>query len=191
MPAINATSYVGDVAPTTIVPVNTSAVTMGVIAQYKTNTPTVASYALTAIANAVSQNSATPVVVWSAAIPSTALGLNVIITIFFNMYNASTQFTVGQTFSYGIYIDGAPISADTTTTTTPYTQTTASNYALSSGGVLLGTNGILGLKPIIIAATIPATATALQIAISNSSTALTTATQIGANVIFTYYTKNF
>jgi hypothetical protein len=191
MPTINYSSYVGDVAPTTIVPVNTSAVTMGVIAQYKTNTPSLATYALTAIANAVSQNNATPVVVWSAAIPSTSLGLNVIITVFFNMYNASTQFTVGQTFSYGIYIDGTPISADTTTTTTPYTQTTASNYALSSGGVLLGTNGILGLKPIIIATTIPATATTLQIAISNSSTALTTATQIGANVIFTYYTKNF
>jgi len=191
MPTINYSSYVGDVAPTTIVPVNTSAVTMGVISQFKQNTSSLATYALTAIANAVTQNNATPTVIWSAAIPSNSLGLNVIITVFFNMYNASTQFTVGQTFSYGIYIDGTPISADTTTTTTPYTQTTASNYALSSGGVLLGTNGILGLKPIIIATTIPATATNLQIAISNSSTALTTATQIGANVIFTYYTKNF
>lgn len=191
MPEINYTSYVDNVAPTTIVPLNTSGNTMGIIAQYKTNTPTVASYALTAIANAVSQNSATPTVVWSAAIPPAALGLNVIITIFFNMYNASTQFIVNQTFSYGIYIDGVPLSADSTTATIPYTQTTASNYALSSGGVLLGTNGILGLKPIIVSGSIPATATALQICIANSSVALTTATQIGANVIFTYYTKNF
>ena len=191
MPEINYTSYVDNVAPTTIVPLNTSGNTMGIIAQYKTNTPTVASYALTAIANAVSQNSATPTVVWSAAIPPAAIGLNVIITIFFNMYNASTQFIVNQTFSYGIYIDGVPLSADSTTATIPYTQTTASNYALSSGGVLLGTNGILGLKPIIVSASIPATATALQICIANSSVALTTATQIGANVIFTYYTKNF
>ena len=191
MPTINAQAYVNNVAPTSIVPVNTSGNTMGIIAQYKINTPTVASYSLTAIANAVSQNNATPTIVWSAAIPATALGLNVIITIFFNMYNASTQFTVNQTFGYGIYIDGVSLSADSTTATIPYTQTTASNYALSSGGVLLGTNGILGLKPIIIAATIPATATALQIGIVNSSVALTTATQIGANVIFTYYTKNF
>ena len=191
MPTINAQAYVNNVAPTSIVPVNTSGNTMGIIAQYKTNTPTVASYSLAAIANAVSQNNATPTIVWSAAIPATALGLNVIITIFFNMYNASTQFTVNQTFGYGIYIDGVSLSADSTTATIPYTQTTASNYALSSGGVLLGTNGILGLKPIIIAATIPATATALQIGIVNSSVALTTATQIGANVIFTYYTKNF
>lgn len=191
MPTINYTGYVNNVAPTTIVPVNTTSVTMGVIAQYKGNTSSLASYALTPIANAVSQNNATPTVVWSAAIPSASLGLNVIITVFFNLYNASTQFTVNQTFNYGIYIDGTPLSIDTNTTTIPYTQTTASNYAMSSGGVLLGTNGILGLKPIMITTTIPSTATNLQISFSSSSTALTTATQIGATVIFTYYTKNF
>ena len=191
MPAINATSYVNDVAPTTIVPVNTSAVTMGLITQYRANTPVLSSYALTAIANAVPLSSATPAVVWQAAIPSTALGLNVIIAVFFNLYNASTQFTVNQTFNYGVYIDGTPLSIDTNTTTVPYTQTTASNYALSSSGVILGTNGILGLKPLMITATIPATATNLQIAFTSSSVALTTATQIGANVVFTYYTKNF
>ena len=191
MPAINATSYVNDVAPTTIVPVNTSAVTMGLITQYRANTPVLSSYALTAIANAVPLSSATPAVVWQAAIPSTALGLNVIIAVFFNLYNASTQFTVYQTFNYGVYIDGTPLSIDTNTTTVPYTQTTASNYALSSSGVILGTNGILGLKPLMITATIPATATNLQIAFTSSSVALTTATQIGANVVFTYYTKNF
>ena len=192
MPAINATSYVNDVAPTTIVPVNTSAVTMGVISQYKSNSSAVASYTLTAIANAVTINNATPTVIWQAAIPSAALGLNVIISVFFNLYNSSAQFTVGQTFSYGVYIDGVPLSIDSSTTTIPYTQTTASNYALSTGGVLVGTNGILGLKPIMITATIPATAQNLQISITSSSAAMATNTmQIGASVVFTYYTKNF
>jgi hypothetical protein len=191
MPAINATAYVNDVAPTIIVPVNATAVTMGAISQFRTNTPALATYALAPIVNAVSQNSATPVVVWGGVIPADARGLNVIISIFFNLYNASTQFTVGQTFSYGIYIDGTSISPDPTNAVVTYTQTTASNYAMSTGGTLLGTNGILGLKPIIITTTIPLTASNLQIAIASSSVALTTATQIGPNIKFTYYTKNF
>lgn len=191
MPAINATSYTNNTAPTTIVPVNTTSVTMAAIAQYKTNTPALATYALVPIANAVPLNSATPVVIWGGVIPAAALGLNVIITIFFNLYNASTQFTVGQTFNYGIYIDGVSISADPTNALVTYTQTTASNYAISTGGTLLGTNGIIGIKPIMITTTIPLTASNLQIALSSSSVALTTATQIGPSVVFTYYTKNF
>ena len=192
MPAINATAYVNDVAPTTIVPVNATAVTMGAISQYKSNTSALSSYVLTPIANAVTINNASPTVVWQAAIPAAALGLNVIMSVFFNLYNSSAQFTVGQTFSYGVYIDGVPLSIDSSTTTLAYTQTTASNYALSSAGVLLGTNGILGLKPIMITATIPATATNFQISITSSSAAMATNTmQIGAIVVFTYYTKNF
>jgi len=192
MPAINATSYVNDVAPTTIVPVNATAVTMGAISQFKSNSSALSSYVLTPIANAVTINNASPTVVWQAAIPAAALGLNVIMSVFFNLYNSSAQFTVGQTFSYGVYIDGVPLSIDSSTTTLAYTQTTASNYALSSAGVLLGTNGILGLKPIMITATIPATATNFQISITSSSAAMATNTmQIGAIVVFTYYTKNF
>jgi hypothetical protein len=192
MPAINATAYVNDVAPTIIVPVNTTAVTMGAISQFKSNSSALSSYTLTAIANAVTINNASPTVVWQAAIPAAALGLNVIMSVFFNLYNSSAQFTVGQTFSYGVYIDGVSLSIDSSTTTLPYTQTTASNYALSTGGVLLGTNGILGLKPIMITATIPATATNFQISITSSSAAMATNTmQIGASVVFTYYTKNF
>ena len=192
MPAINATAYVNDVAPTTIVPVNATAVTMGAISQFKSNSSALSSYVLTPIANAVTINNASPTVVWQAAIPAAALGLNVIMSVFFNLYNSSAQFTVGQTFSYGVYIDGVPLSIDSSTTTLAYTQTTASNYALSSAGVLLGTNGILGLKPIMITATIPATATNFQISITSSSAAMATNTmQIGAIVVFTYYTKNF
>jgi hypothetical protein len=192
MPAINATSYENNVAPTVIVPVNATAVTMGAISQFKSNSSALASYTLTAIANAVTINNASPTVVWQAAIPAAALGLNVIMSVFFNLYNSSAQFTVGQTFSYGVYIDGVPLSIDSSTTTLPYTQTTASNYALSSAGVLRGTNGILGLKPIMITATIPATATNFQISITSSSAAMATNTmQIGASVVFTYYTKNF
>jgi len=192
MPAINATAYVNDVAPTTIVPVNTTSVTMGAISQFKSNSSALSSYTLTAIANAVTINNATPTVVWQAAIPAAALGLSVIMSVFFNLYNSSAQFTVGQTFSYGVYIDGVALSTDSVNTTLPYTQTTASNYALSSGGVLLGTNGILGIKPLMITATIPATATNFQISITSSSAAMATNTmQIGASVVFTYYTKNF
>ena len=192
MPTINAQAYVNNVAPTTIVPVNTSGNTMGIIAQFKSNSSALASYSLAAITNAVTINNASPTVVWQAAIPSTALGLNVIMSVFFNLYNSSAQFTVGQTFSYGVYIDGVPLSIDSTTTTVPYTQTTASNYALSTGGALVGTNGILGLKPMMITATIPLTATNFQIAITSSSAAMATNTmQIGASVVFTYYTKNF
>ena len=192
MPAINATSYENNVAPTIIVPVNTTAVTMGAISQFKSNSSALASYTLTAIANAVTINNASPTVIWQATIPAAALGLNVIMSVFFNLYNSSAQFTVGQTFSYGVYIDGVPLSIDSSTTTVPYTQTTASNYALSTGGALVGTNGILGLKPIMITATIPATATNFQISITSSSAAMATNTmQIGASVVFTYYTKNF
>jgi hypothetical protein len=191
MPTINAATYENNVAPTTIVPVNTSGNTMGVIAQFKGNSSALATYTLVAIANAVPLSSATPAVVRQAAIPPASLGLNVIIAVFFNLYNASTQFTVSQAFSYGVYIDGTALSTDTNTTTVPYTQTTASNYAMSSSGTLLGTNGILGLKPLMITTTIPLTAQYLQISLSSSSVALTTATQIGASVIFTYYTKNF
>ena len=192
MPAINATSYENNVAPTTIVPVNATSVTMGAISQFKSNSSALSSYTLTAIANAVTINNASPTVVWQATIPAAALGLNVIISVFFNLYNSSAQFTVGQTFSYGVYIDGVPLSIDSSTTTLPYTQTTASNYALSSAGVLRGTNGILGIKPLMITATIPATATNFQISITSSSAAMATNTmQIGASVVFTYYTKNF
>lgn len=191
MPTINAQAYVNNMAPTTIVPVNATAVTMSAIAQYKGNTSALATYALTPIANAVPLSSATPAVVWQAAIPAASLGLNVIIAVFFNLYNASTQFIVNQTFNYAVYIDGTALSTDTNTTTVPYTQTTASNYAMSSAGSLLGTNGILGLKPLMITTTIPLTAQYLQISLSSSSVALTTATQIGASVVFTYYTKNF
>jgi hypothetical protein len=192
MPAINATSYENNVAPTVIVPVNATAVTMGAISQFKSNSSALSSYTLTAIANAVTINNASPTVVWQAAIPAAALGLNVIMSVFFNLYNSSAQFTVGQTFSYGVYIDGVPLSIDSSTTTLPYTQTTASNYALSTGGALVGTNGILGLKPIMITATIPLTATNFQISITSSSAAMATNTmQIGASVVFTYYTKNF
>lgn len=192
MPAINATSYENNVAPTVIVPVNATAVTMGAISQFKSNSSALASYTLTAIANAVTINNASPTVIWQAAIPAAALGLNVIMSVFFNLYNSSAQFTVGQTFSYGVYIDGVPLSIESSTTTLPYTQTTASNYALSSAGVLRGTNGILGIKPLMIMATIPATATNFQISITSSSAAMATNTmQIGASVVFTYYTKNF
>lgn len=192
MPTIQFTSYPNNTKPTTIIPtaVNTQTA-MASILQYNTLNPIVATYALTAIANAVPLNSGTVTTVWSGSIPVTARGQNATVSLFFNLYNASTQFTVNQTFNYGIYIDGVAISTDSANPTVTYTQTTLSNYAGSSGGVLLGTNGILGYRPIMITVSIPSTAVALQVGISNSSVALTTATQIGVTANFLYYTKNF
>ena len=192
MPAIQFTAYPNNIKPATIIPtVLNTQTSMASILQYNTLNPILATYALIAIANAVPLNSATVTAVWSGSIPATARGQNVTLSLFFNLYNASTQFTVNQTFNYGIYIDSVPISMDTANPTVTYTQTTLSNYAGSSGGVLLGTNGILGYKPIIITVAIPSTAVALQVGISNSSVALTTVTQIGVTANFLYYTKNF
>jgi hypothetical protein len=192
MPSIQFTNYPNNTNITTILPAATNTTNSAVgITQFNTNTPILSTYLLAAIANAVPLNSGTATVVWSGAIPSSAVGQNVILSIFFNLYNASTQFAVNQTFNYGIYINGTAISADPNNSVIPYTQTTLSNYAMSSAGVLLGTNGILGYKPIMITVNIPTGATSIQIGISNSSVALTTATQIGVAANLLYYTKNF
>jgi hypothetical protein len=149
-----------------------------------------ATYSLVALATSLPQASASPAYLWSMAIPSTLKGSDIILGIFFNMYNSATQFAINDAFDYGIYIDSTPIGLGDSTMI-HYVQTTASNYAISSGGIALGTNAILGYSPILLSFTIPGGATNLQVGISNSTIGLTTAAQIGVAASIFSYTKNF
>lgn len=160
------------------------------ITQFGSTFTTLAPYSLVALASSLSIGSATPAYIWSTAIPDNLKGGDVILGIFFNLYNSATQFAVNDAFDYGIYIDSTPIGLGDSTTAR-YVQTTASNYAISSGGIALGTNAILGYNPILLSVTIPGGATNLQIGISNSTIGLTTAAQIGVTVSIFSYTKNF
>lgn len=124
-------------------------------------------YALVNIANSVSANSATPIYVWTVAVPSGAKGKNGILALFFNMY--SSGFTVGQTFDYAVYVDGvSQLLSDTGTL--HYVQSTASTYALSSNGISMGTNGIL---PLLIPMAFASSASQIQIGLKNSSAGFT------------------
>lgn len=133
-------------------------------------------YSLTTIANGVNASSGTPSYIWSVALPSAAKGKSGVLEVFFNLYSVS-GFYVGQYFDYGLYIDGTSISLGDSTTTR-YTQTSASTYAMSSGGTLRGTNGILGYNPLSIPLTIPSGATNLQIGITNSVAAMSVGSSV-------------
>ena len=160
------------------------------ITQFGSVFSNLAPYSLVALATSLPQASASPAYLWSVAIPSTLKGSDIILGLFFNLYNAGSQFSVNDNFDYGIYVDTTPIGLGDSTTI-HYVQTTASNYAMSSGGIPLGTNAILGYKPILLSFTVPGGATNLQVGISNSSIGLTTAAQIGVAASIFSYTKNF
>jgi hypothetical protein len=136
------------------------------IAKLMSQVYTLSTYSLANISNTVSIGSSTPVYIWSVDIPTGAKGKNAILTLFFNLYSG-TQFTANQYFDYGIYIDGVPqLKGDVGTIR--YVQTSAANYALSSGGVILGLNGMLSAYPILIPLSISPSASQLQIGIANS-----------------------
>ena len=160
------------------------------ITQFGSSFSNLVPYSLVSLAIGLGIGSATPAYLWSTAIPDNLKGGDVILGVFFNMYNSATQFAVDDAFDYGIYIDSTPIGLGDSTTAR-YVQTTASNYAISSGGIALGTNAILGYNPILLSITIPGGATNLRIGISNSTISLTTAAQIGVTVSIFSYTKNF
>jgi hypothetical protein len=160
------------------------------ITQFGSSFSNLVPYSLVALASSLSIGSPTPAYLWSTAIPDNLKGADVILGVFFNMYNPDTQFAIDDAFDYGIYIDSTPIGLGDSTTAR-YVQTTASNYAISSGGITLGTNAILGYNPILLSITIPGGATNLRIGISNSTISLTTAAQIGVTVSIFSYTKNF
>ena len=139
------------------------------------------SYSLATIAVTVASLSATPTYIWSAAIPSGAKGKAGILQMFFNLY-VGTNFFAGQTFNYGIYVDGVPLAIGDSTTI-PYTHTSATPYAISSGGVVRGTNGFHGFNPIVIPVSFSSTASQVQIGITNSSLAMSSVTSVSPHVV--------
>jgi hypothetical protein len=128
-------------------------------------------YALANIADSVTGSSATPAYIWTVAVPSGAKGKNGILAVFFNMYSA-TLFTASQYFDYGIYVDGVSQMLGDATGTLRYVQTAGGNYAMSSNGVSLGTNGLVNGFPLIVPLSFLASASQIQIGIKNSSSYL-------------------
>ena len=124
----------------------------------------------TTIANAVSQSNATPTTIWSTALPSSVKGHAGTLSVFFSLYSA-TQFASNFAMDYGLYIDSTPISIGESNTV-HYVQTTASTYAMSSNGYLLGTNGVTGLTPLQVPLYIPPSATNLVLSVANLTSAL-------------------
>lgn len=137
---------------------------------------TLSSYSLATIAVTVAASSGTPTYIWSAAVPSGVKGKTAILQMFFNLY-ASTNFFAGQTFNYGIYVDGVALAIGDTTTV-QYVHTAATPYAMSSGGLLRGTNGFHGYNPIVIPVSFSSGASVIQIGITNSSLAISAVTSV-------------
>lgn len=144
----------------------------------------VSTYSLATIAVTVASLSATPTYIWTAAVPSGAKGKSGILQMFFNLYVA-TNFFAGQSFNYGIYVDGVPLAIGDSTTI-PYTHTSASPYAISSGGLSRGTNGFQGLNPIIVPVSFTTTSSQIQIGITNSSLAMSSVTSVSPHVTTNY-----
>ena len=137
-------------------------------------------YSLTTISNAVAASSSTPTIIWSATIPAGAKGRNAILQLFFNLY-CSTNFIAGQNFYYGLYVDGTPLAIGDSTTM-KYVHTAASPYAISAGGVALGTNPLFGYQPLVIPLAIAAGASQIQIGITNSSLGMATSSSVAPHI---------
>lgn len=141
---------------------------------------TLSTYSLATINLTVAASSATPTYIWSAAVPSGAKGKGAILQLFFNLYTA-TNFFAGQTFNYGIYVDGTPLVIGDSTTV-QYIQTAAVAYAINSSGVSRGTNGFTGYNPLIIPVSFSETASQIQIGISNSTLPLSSISSANPHV---------
>jgi hypothetical protein len=128
------------------------------------------------IANAVPQSSPTATVIWSNVLPSTVKGRAGVLSVFFSLYSAGS-FAANFTFDYGLSIDGTPLSYGDSGNVR-YVQTTLSTYAISSNGVVLGTNGIHGLLPLSIPLYVPPGASLLQLTLANASGGLNPVTFI-------------
>lgn len=135
-------------------------------------------YALANIANAVTSLSATPAYIWTVAVPSGAKGKNGILAIFFNMYSV-TQFTANQYFDYGVYVDGVAQMLGDSSGTIRYVQTAGGNYAMSSGGISLGVNGLINGFPLILPLSFLTSASQIQIGIKNSFSAMSPVSSSG------------
>jgi hypothetical protein len=131
------------------------------------------SYSLGNIIASVPAGSGTgPTYIWTVAVPTAAKGKNGILAIFFNLYSAS-PYSAGQYFDYGIYVDATIQMLGDSTGTLRYVNTGATNYMMSSGGVSLGTNGLLNGFPLILPISFAANANLIQIGLKNSSITMT------------------
>jgi hypothetical protein len=141
------------------------------IAKLMSQVYTLSTYSLANITNNVSPSTSTPAYIWTVSIPSGAKGKNAILTLFFNLYSSGT-FATSQSFDYGIYIDGVgQLKGDVATI--HYVQSATGNYAMSSGGIVMGLNGMVSAYPILIPLSISAGASQIQIGIANSSAQMT------------------
>ena len=145
---------------------------------------TLSTYALTALPIAVPASSATPTTVWGTYLPLTTGTKSAVVSLFFNLYSAA-NFTAGQTFTYGLYLNGTALALGDSTTLR-YTQTATGTYAIESGGILLGTNGISPVLPLNFLLTLPTGTNRLTLGISNSSAPMSTSVQLGVSAILLY-----
>ena len=145
---------------------------------------TLSTYALAALPTSVPASSATPTTVWGTYLPLTTGTKSAVVSLFFNLYSAA-NFTAGQTFTYGLYLNGTALALGDSTTLT-YTQTATGTYAIESGGVLLGTNGISPVLPLNFLITLPTGTNRLTLGISNSSATMSTSVQLGVSAILLY-----
>ena len=150
---------------------------------------TLSTYSLAVIANSVSAASGTVSYIWTVAVPTGAKGKNGILVIFFNLYSL-TAFSVGQYFDYGIYIDGDSQLLGDATGTIRYSQTASGTFAMSSGGISLGTNGLGNGFPLIVPVTFSAGASVIQIGLKNSLSALSTVSSTGLGYLTNVLTSS-
>ena len=129
-------------------------------------------YALANIADSVTSLSATPAYVWTVSVPSAAKGKNGILAVFFNLFS-SGQFAANQYFDYGVYVDGVSQMLGDSSGTLRYVQTALGTYAMSSGGISYGANGLVNGLPLFIPVSFAASASQIQIGLKNSSAQMT------------------
>ena len=121
---------------------------------------------------------------WGTYLPLTTGTKSAVVSLFFNLYSAA-NFTAGQTFTYGLYLNGTALALGDSTTLR-YTQTATGTYAIESGGILLGTNGISPVLPLNFLLTLPTGTNRLTLGISNSSAPMSTSVQLGVSAILLY-----
>jgi hypothetical protein len=138
-------------------------------------------YSLATIALTVPSASSSPTYIWSVPVPTGAKGKSAILQIFFNLYS-STGFFEGQSFNYGIYVDGKALTIGDITSV-PYVQSKPNTYAMSSGGVSYGTTGILGYNPLLLPVTFSAISSHIQIGITNSAIPISSVSSVFPHIL--------
>lgn len=139
------------------------------------------SYSPTAIENSVPVADATPVVVRSVTLPETVKGKSGILTVFFNLL-CDSFFYANQTLRYGLQLDGTPLVFGDQSSLVSYTQTAQGTSAISKNGESLGVGGFDVFHPISIPVSIPSGASALQLAVADSSLALSKIFSVETNL---------